>query len=149
MGKLEFFSRIEKPGCHDDSEVAPELFNSYLGLVCELLFETLMRNLLFVMVMCIGSFGGLAYASTECPNGNWVSADSCVECPDGNWYGGTSCVELPTGTWTGTDNGSATTECPDGNWVPNSSCIECPDGNWYGGTSCIELPNGTWTGSGN
>lgn len=85
-----------------------------------------------------------AQASTRCPDGTYVGADSCTRAPDGTYVGGDSYTRCPDGTYVGGDSCS---RAPDGTYISGDEYTRCPDGTYVGGDSCNRTPNGDYVGN--
>jgi hypothetical protein len=96
--------------------------------------------------------------STICPDGSYVSGDTCTKCIDGSYVSGTRCTMCIDGSYVSGTRctmcidgsyvcGDTCTMCPDGSYVSGDTCAMCSDGSYVSGTLCISHPDGTYTGN--
>ena len=77
-----------------------------------------------------------------CPDGSYVSGDSCRLAPDGTYVGGRP-VMTPDGSYAGDSYKLA----PNGSYVGGSGNLKmCPDGSYVRGERCVMTPTGTYVG---
>jgi hypothetical protein len=99
------------------------------------------RQAIYASILAIAAIAP-TFASTLCPNGQYVSGSTCTLCPDGSYIGGGQCTITPTGGYVG----GTPRITPNGGYVSGSGQTSiCPDGSYVSGR-CEITPNGTYVG---
>lgn len=90
-------------------------------------------------------------AQTMCPDGTYVSGETCVLAPDGTYVSGGRGYGwpqiAPDGSYVSGALGSQPVMTPEGGFVGGGrGSVMCPDGSYVSGWSCVLAPDGRYVG---